>query len=173
MLFINCSNRERNCFNILKSLKKSEDKLISLSNKKMSFCLGCQCCQRDLPKHCVLDDYITNTVYDEVLREDKIVFASPMYISNINGILKNLLDRFNTFYNHKLLKGKKIYLIMIGFASEKENEKEIKGIIDYFNGISEYLYFDFEFLGYFVDSDDLQTKKENEAKLNTIKEKLN
>ena len=62
---------------------------------------------------------------------------------------------------------------MIGFASEKENEKEIKGIIDYFNGISEYLYFDFEFLGYFVDSDDLQTKKENEAKLNAIKEKLN
>ena len=58
----------------------------------MSFCLGCQCCQKDLPKHCVLDDYITNTVYGEVLKADKIVLASPMYISNVNGILKNLLD---------------------------------------------------------------------------------
>lgn len=172
MLFINCSNRERNCFNILKALKKNEDKLISLSNKKMSFCLGCQSCQRDLPRHCVLDDYITNTVYDEVLKEDKIVFASPMYISNINGILKNLLDRFNTFYNHKLLKGKKIYLIMTGFATKEDNEMEIKGIIDYFNGISEYLYFDFEFLDYFVDSSDPIIKKENEDKLNSIKARL-
>lgn len=141
MLFINCSNREKTCFNILKSLQKEEDKLISLSNKKMDFCLGCQSCQKELPKHCVLDDYITNTLYEEVLKEDNIVFASPMYISNINGILKNLLDRFNTFYNHKLLKGKKIYLIMTGFATKEDNETEINAIKDYFNGISEYLYF--------------------------------
>lgn len=141
MLFINCSNREKTCFNILKSLQKEEDKLISLSNKKMDFCLGCQSCQKELPKHCVLDDYITNTVYEEVLKEDNIVFASPMYISNINGILKNLLDRFNTLYNHKLLKCKKIYLIMTGFATKEDNETEINAIKDYFNGISEYLYF--------------------------------
>ena len=172
MLLINCSNREKNCFNILKSIKKEDDKLISLSNKKMYFCLGCQSCQRDLPKHCVLNDYITNTLYDEILNEDCIVFASPMYISNINGILKNLLDRFNTFYNHKLLRGKKIYLIMTGFATKEDNEMEIKGIIDYFNGIKEYLYFDFEFLDYFVDSDDLMIKEENENKIKAIKERL-
>ena len=172
MLFINCSNQEKNCYNILKRLQTDNDKLISLSNKKMSFCLGCQCCQKDLPNHCVLNDYITNNVYEEVLKEDSIVFASPMYISNINGILKNLLDRFNTFYNHQLLKGKKIYLIMTGFATKEENEMEIKGIIDYFNGISEYLYFDFEFLDYFVDADDAKTREENEIKINAIKEKF-
>ena len=173
MLFINCSNRERNCYNILKSIKTDEDKLISLSNKKMNFCLGCQSCQRELPKHCVLDDYITNNVYDEILKNDNIVFASPMYISNINGILKNLLDRFNTFYNHKLLKGKNFYLIMTGFAAKEDNEMEIKGIIDYFNGISEYLYFQFEFLDYFLDSDDPKIKTENEVKIENIKEKFN
>ena len=172
MLFINCSNREKTCFNILKSLQKEEDKLISLSNKKMDFCLGCQSCQKELPKHCVLDDYITNTVYEEVLKEDNIVFASPMYISNINGILKNLLDRFNTFYNHKLLKGKKIYLIMTGFATKEDNETEINAIKDYFNGISEYLYFKFEFLDYFVDSEDPDVILENSNKLRIIKEIL-
>ena len=172
MLFINCSNREKTCFNILKSLQKEEDKLISLSNKKMDFCLGCQSCQKELPKHCVLDDYITNTVYEEVLKEDNIVFASPMYISNINGILKNLLDRFNTFYNNKLLKGKKIYLIMTGFATKEDNETEINAIKDYFNGISEYLYFKFEFLDYFVDSEDPDVILENSNKLRIIKEIL-
>ena len=173
MLLINCSNRKRNCYNILKELQKEDDKLISLSNKKMDFCLGCQSCQKELPKHCVLDDYITNNVYDEILKEDNIIFASPMYISNINGILKNLLDRFNTFYNHKLLKGKKFYLIMTGFATKEENEEEIKGIIEYFNGITEYMYFDFEFLDYFVDSEDPEVKIENDDKIKAIKEKLN
>ena len=138
----------------------------------MSFCLGCQSCQKELPKHCVLDDYITNTVYEEILKEENIVFASPMYISNINGILKNLLDRLNTFYNHRLLKGKKLYLIMTGFATKEDNEEEIDGIIKYFKGISEYLYFDFEFLDYFVDSENPDVILENNDKLRRIKEKF-
>lgn len=172
MLLINCSNREKNCYTILNEIKSDEDKLISLSNKEMKFCLGCESCQRDLPKHCVLDDYISNNVYEEILKRDVIVIASPMYMSNINGILKNLLDRFNPLYNHQLLKGKKIYLIMSGYASKEENESEIKNITDYFNGISEYLYFDFEFLDYFVDSDDSETIEENNKKIINIKEKL-
>ena len=173
MLLINCSNRERNCFNILKSIKKENDTLISLSNKSMSFCLGCESCQNNLEKHCVLNDYITNNVYDEVLNNDKIVLASPMYMSNINGILKNLLDRFNAFYNHGLLKGKKIYLVMSGYATKEDNQEEINSIIEYFNGISEFLYFDFEFLDYFVDSNNPSIVEENIRKLNRINEILN
>ena len=173
MLFINCSNREKNCYNILNSIKTDDDKLISLAHKRIDFCLGCQSCEKDLPRHCVLNDYITNNVYEEILKEDKIVLASPMYISNINGILKNLLDRFNTFYNHKLLKGKKIYLIMCGFATKEDNQEEINGIINYFNSITDYMLFDFEFLDYFVDSTDPMVIEENNNKIKMIQEKLN
>ena len=172
MLLINCSNREKNCFTYLKELKRDEDTLISLSHKDTKFCLGCESCKEPLEKHCVLDDYITNNVYDAVLKEDTIIFASPMYMSNINGIFKNLLDRFNALYNHELLRGKKIYLIMTGYVSKEENEKEIKSIIDYFNGISEYFYFDFEFLDYFVDSDEEDVKKANQDKIAMIKSRL-
>lgn len=172
MLLINCSNREKNSYNVLKRIQKSGDILISLAHKDMKFCLGCQSCQKELPKHCVLNDYITNNVYDEVLKEDTIVLASPMYISNISGILKNLLDRFNTFYNHESLRGKRILLVMTGFALKEENEMEIKGIIDYFNGISEYMFFDFEFLDYLVDSTDEKVAKDNESKIRNIIERL-
>ncbi len=169
MLLINCSNRERNCYKILNDIKNDNDKLISLSHKKMDFCLGCESCQKDLEKYCVLDDYITNNVYQEIISENSIILASPMYMSNINGILKNLLDRFNPLYNHELLKGKKIYLIMTGYATKEENEEEIKGIINYFNGIKEYFYFDFEFLDYFVDSDNQEVIEENNKKIERIK----
>lgn len=173
MLLINCSNREVNCYKILNDIKNDSDKLISLANKKMDFCLGCERCQDDLERHCVLNDFITNNVYEEIIKENDIVLASPMYMSNINGILKNLIDRFNPLYNHELLKGKKFYLILTGYATKEDNEEEINSIIEYFKGISEWLYIEFEFLDYFRDSNDQDNKEENDKKIKFIKEKLN
>lgn len=170
MLLINCSNREENCYKILNDIMSSNDKIISLSNKKMDFCLGCERCIEKLDKHCILDDYITNNVLGEIVKEDSIILASPLYISNINGILKNLIDRLNCLYHHDLLKGKRIYLILTGYASSSDNEEEINGIINYFEGISSWLYFDFELLDYFSVSE----KDPNyDIKINKIKEKLN
>lgn len=173
MLLINCSNREVNCYKILNDIKSDSDKLISLANKKMDFCLGCERCQDNLERHCVLNDFITNNVYEEIIKANDILLASPMYMSNINGILKNLIDRFNPLYNHELLKGKKFYLILTGYATKEDNEEEINGIIEYFKGISEWLYIEFEFLDYFRDSNDQDNKEENDKKIKFIKEKLN
>ena len=172
MLLINCSNRERNCFKVLNDIKKDDDKLISLSNKDMKFCLGCGSCSDILPKHCVLDDFITNNVYEEIINSKDIVIASPMYMSNINAIMKNLFDRMNPFYHHGLLKDKKIYLILTGGTSKEDNAEEIDAIIDYFDGISKWLYFDFEFLDYFEGYEDLLGDSNYESKINTIKKKL-
>ena len=173
MLLINCSNGEKNNYKILNDIKGDNDKLISLSHKKMEFCLGCESCQKNLEKFCVLNDYITNNVYNEIINEDGIIFASPMYMSNINAILKNLLDRLNPFYNHESLKGKNIYLVLTGYATKEENEEEIDSIIKYFKGISEYFYFNFEFLDYFVDSDSPDVIEENNKKIESIKQRLN
>ena len=172
MLLINCSNRENNCFKVLNDIKREEDKLISLSNKNMKFCLGCASCSDPLPKYCVLDDYITNNVYEEIIKAKDIVLATPMYISNVNAILKNLLDRMNPFYHHSLLKNKKIYLIMTGGSSKEDNEEEIEAIIKYFEGISEWLYFEFEFLDYFEGYENLDEDSNYEYKINEIKSKL-
>ena len=61
---------------------------------------------------------------------------------------------------------------MTGFATKEENENEIKGIVEYFNGITEYMYFDFEFLDYFIDSDSQDVIEENNNKIELIKNKL-
>lgn len=173
MLLINCSNREKNCFKILNDIKTENDKLISLSNKKMIFCLGCDSCKNNLDKYCVLDDYITNNVYKEVLTDNKIVIASPMYMSNINGILKNLIDRMNPFYHHsELFNNNKVYLILTGQTSKEENEEEINNVINYFKGLSEWLFQEFEFLEYFEGYDNLNNDIDYEKKIETIKGKL-
>lgn len=172
MLLINCSNREKNCYKVLSDLKNNGDKLISLANKKMNFCLGCDKCSENIDKYCVLEDYITNNVYEEIVKEETIVIASPMYMSNINAILKNLIDRMNPFYHHELLKDKNIYLILTGQASKEDNEEEISNIIRYFEGISEWLYFNFEFLEYFEGYNDLDNEKDYNKKIELLKLKL-
>lgn len=173
MLLINCSNREKNCFKILNDIKTENDKLISLSNKKMSFCLGCDSCKNNLDKYCVLDDFITNSVYKELINADKIVIASPMYMSNINGILKNLIDRMNPFYHHsELFDNKKVYLILTGQTSKDENKEEINNVINYFKGLSEWLFQDFEFLEYFEGYNDLNSDMNYDQKIELIKQKL-
>ena len=172
MLLINCSNRENNCYNILNDIKKDNDTLISLFNKNIKYYLGWNRFHVELEKYCVLDDYITNNVYEEIINNNDIVLASPMYMSNINGILKNLLDRFNPLYNHELLKNKNIYLIMTGGASKEDNEEEINAIINYFNGISEWLYFNFIFLDYFEGYESINNIN-YEEKITKIKDKLN
>ena len=174
MLLINCSNREKNCFKILNDIKGDNDTLLSLTNKKMNFCLGCDSCKNTLDKYCVLEDYITNTVYQEMLNTNEIIIASPMYMSNINGILKNLIDRMNPFYHHsELFKEKKVYLILTGQTSKEENKEEINNIIKYFKGLSEWLFEEFEFLDYFEGYNDLNSDINYNKKIATIMQRLN
>ena len=153
MLLINGSNREKNSYKVLKDIKESSDELISLANKDIKFCLGCDSCKEKLEKHCVLDDFISNNVYQKIIDNNKIILASPLYMSNITGLLKALLDRLYPFYQHNLLKSKKIYLVLTGAGTSDDNKEEINSIINYFKGISEWLYFDFEFLYYFTEKD--------------------
>ena len=147
-IYINGSNREKNCFNILNDIKENNEEIISLINKDIKFCTGCNTCIKNIEKLCVLDDYITNEVYSKILSSDNIIIASPIYMSNVTGILKTLIDRFNPFYNHSLLKNKKIFLILVGQGTKEENNDEINSIVKWFTGISEWIPFNFEYLDY-------------------------
>jgi len=151
-LFICGSNREKNCYKILKDLKEEQDDIISLAKKDMKFCLGCNVCQKGLEKYCVLNDYMQE-VYPKILSSNQIIIASPIYMNQITGILKNFIDRFNPFLSNNALEGKKVYLILTGQMSEEENREEIKNIGNYFLGLSEFMGFKFKFLKYLSSGD--------------------
>ena len=177
-LLINGNNREKNCFTILNDRKGDTDQLISLANKNIRFCLGCNACANKLDSLCVLNDFITNEVYKKMLEADKIVLASPLYMSNITGLLKTLIDRFNPFYNNNLFKGKEIYLILTGQGSLEDNEEEIKGITNWMTGISEWMDFKFDFLGYFTSGNlfsvdnVIVANSDYQERILTLKEKI-
>ena len=144
-LYINGSNRNKNCYTVLKDLKEEKDKLIALSEKNIQYCLGCCRCIDNLENYCVIKDDMQE-IYNDMLEADKIIIASPVYMNHITGILKNVIDRLNPFANHGNLKGKRIFLITIGQMSEEENEEIASSIEKYFESISEFMEFKFHFV---------------------------
>lgn len=124
---------------------------------------------------CVLKDDM-NQIYDEIGKCDKIIIMSPIYMNQITGILKNVFDRFNPYCASENLKGKKIYLITVGQMSEEEQREICDSIDNWFNSISEFLYFDFEYLYNFTSGDILEIdnieKMYKKSKLDSIIENI-
>lgn len=144
-LYISGSNRKNNCYEFLKDIMKSDDQLVSLSDLNIKYCLGCRKCSEKLPDYCVLKDDMKE-IYKSMLETNKIIIMTPIYMNQITGILKNVIDRLNPFSVHELLRNKKIYLVTVGQMDEEENKEIAEDIEKYFKGISEFFYFDFIYL---------------------------
>lgn len=144
-LYISGSNRKKNSYEFLNDLMEEKDILISLADLEIKYCIGCCSCMKELPNYCILKDDM-KAIYNSILKADKIIIMSPIYMNQITGILKNMIDRLNPFCCHELMKGKKVYLITVGQMNEKENAEIEEDIKKYFEGLSEFFYFDFLYL---------------------------
>ena len=144
VLYISGSNRKKNCYKILEDLKSKDDTLISLADKNIQYCLGCNTCVNNLEEYCVIDDDMRE-IYHELKKADKIVIATPIYMNHISGILKNVLDRLNPYSSHdELLKEKKVYIITVGQMDEEENKEIADNIQSYFESLAEEDFMDFK-----------------------------
>jgi len=65
---------------------------IRLKDKKFSPCIGCYSCWTKTPGECIYNDDMT-ALRKKMREANLIVFASPLYIFSVTGILKNFLDR--------------------------------------------------------------------------------
>jgi len=151
---------------IQNKLKEKDDKLISLAEKDIKFCLGCSSCIENLKNYCSISDDDMQELYINMIKADRIIIASPIYMNHITGILKNVIDRLNPFSNHGNLKGKKVYLLLIGQLSEEENKEVTSSIKEYFESIREFMEFEFYFIrtltsGEVYGIDDIEKANEN------------
>ena len=179
-LYISGSNRKHNSYNFLKRIKNDEDVLISLDELNINNCLGCNACQNNDLNKCVLNDDM-KMVYDLIEKCDKIIIMSPIYMNFITGILKNVIDRFNPYCASEKIRNKKIMLLTVGQMSESDQQEVVDKIEEYFKSITEFLYFDFEFLYNFSSGDILEiddinktyTDEQLQKIINDIKSKIN
>jgi multimeric flavodoxin WrbA len=63
-----------------------------LVNKEIKHCLGCFKCWTATPGKCVIKDDMEG-ILPKFALSDIIVFATPLYVDNVSGIMKNFMDR--------------------------------------------------------------------------------
>lgn len=179
-LYISGSNRKHNSYNFLKNIKSQDDILYSLKDLNIKYCLGCNCCAKNEGNNCILNDDM-NLIYEAINKCDNIIIMSPIYMNHITGILKNVFDRFNPYCSSEKLKNKKIFLITVGQMSEDEQKEICDTINEWFESLTEFLYFDFEYLYNFTSGDIFEIDDINKMYksddlqniIDTIKKKIN
>ena len=70
----------------------AEIEYIKLKDMKINPCTGCYTCWTKTPGECIFQDDMTDLRLKS-RKADLVVFASPLYIFSVTGIMKNFLDR--------------------------------------------------------------------------------
>ncbi|HRZ86416.1 MAG TPA: flavodoxin family protein [bacterium] len=70
----------------------AETEHILLAQKKIGHCLGCLACWLKTPGKCVIADDMADLL-KKFVSADIVVFATPVYVDNVTGLMKNFMDR--------------------------------------------------------------------------------
>lgn len=65
---------------------------IFLVQKKIHYCLGCFSCWVKTPGKCAIKDDMEGLI-EKYMKSDIVVYASPVYVGSVTGIMKNFIDR--------------------------------------------------------------------------------
>jgi len=65
---------------------------IFLAEKDIGNCRGCYGCWMKTPGECVLKDDMAELL-EKFVSSDIVVYATPLFIDNVSGIMKNFMDR--------------------------------------------------------------------------------
>lgn len=65
---------------------------IQLSETNLKFCCGCRICFDQGEVSCPFKDDLLE-IQDEISKADGMILGSPVYVEDVNGIMKNWLDR--------------------------------------------------------------------------------
>ncbi|MFH1845985.1 MAG: flavodoxin family protein [Candidatus Omnitrophota bacterium] len=79
---------------------------VLLAEKKISHCRGCFRCWVKTPGRCVIDDDM-KMLLPQIKGTDIIVFATPLYVDNVTGLMKNFMDRILPLGDPHLVKDEK------------------------------------------------------------------
>ena len=100
ILVINGSPRGRNGYTyyylnkFIEGVKKTETnyEIIDIHKYNIKPCIGCFSCWKKIEGDCVQKDDVSE-LYSKVDNADIIVYAFPLYVDGVPGILKNFIDR--------------------------------------------------------------------------------
>lgn len=148
LLLINSSYRDNgNTGTIMKLLehhlvekvKKQEESLeidhVWLKDLDITTCKGCRVCFQISESKCPLKDDLLK-LYEKMKQADGIVLGSPVYVEDVNGSMKNFIDRMAFSCHRPFLAGKPVLLIVTsGSFATNHAVRTMSGAISAWGGI--------------------------------------
>ncbi|RCK81383.1 MAG: Iron-sulfur flavoprotein [Candidatus Ozemobacter sibiricus] len=111
-------------------------KVFHLIDQRVEPCLACYACMGRKVEFCVHDDDFTPMARD-LLAADTVVFASPVYMGQITGLLKTFFDRWITFaepdFSIRHVKGKR-FVTIVTSGAPADRFKEVTDYLKYWLG---------------------------------------
>lgn len=112
ILFVNSSPRKKATYSLLKRVEKQlnghEIEFINLKDFSIKQCIGCENCLRK-GSCAIIDD--AEALLRKFAETDGIVLGTPVYLRQITGYLKLLIDRGCSWYHRSPLVGKPILFV--------------------------------------------------------------
>lgn len=102
---------------------------IHLGYSDIKFCRGCRICFDKGEDLCPLKDELLN-IRDKIAQADGVILASPVYVEDINGIMKNWIDRMAFNCHRPAFAGKTAMIITTsGISSTNHSLKTMKSAL--------------------------------------------
>lgn len=112
IVILNSSLRKKTTYNLLKKIETHFDDynidFINIKDYEIKPCIGCENCLRR--GQCNIKDQ-TQIVLDKLSQADGIIIGTPVYLRQISGHLKVLIDRGCAWYHRSPLVGKPILFV--------------------------------------------------------------
>jgi multimeric flavodoxin WrbA len=93
--------------------EKGEDfqyETVDLGHQIIGLCRGCRACFDLGEDHCPLKDDLL-TIKDKIREADGVIVASPVYVDDVSGIMKNWIDRMAHVCHRPEFAGKYAYIV--------------------------------------------------------------
>jgi len=114
-----------------------ETEYITLSDKVIKPCLGCENCKTE--RHCIIMNDDWHDVIDRVMACEVLILGSPTYYYDVCGHLKNFIDRTYSLYHDRRLAGRKG--VAVACCADKGGRRTLQTIEGFFSS------HEFSFLG--------------------------
>lgn len=73
----------------------TETEVVYLRDKEINRCTGCLSCWLKTPGDCIHQDDVPD-LHEKMRNADVLVFASPLYVYTVTGLMKDFMDRIIT-----------------------------------------------------------------------------
>lgn len=108
---------------------------ISLSELQIETCRGCRVCFNNSELSCPLKDEVLS-IYEKLKQADGMILGSPVYVEDINGSMKNWIDRMAFNCHRPFLSGKPVMLFVTsGRAASNHSIRTLSTAIGTWGGI--------------------------------------